>query len=337
MKTNPFFPENALILAPLSGYTDLPYRRSMRRHNCLFAFTEMIDAGSLVFGKNKTLRFLDRGNDEKWLGAQIVGSDIEMLAKAVKEISKYHFDLLDFNLGCPVPKVVKKGQGAALAKNIEKALRAFEIIKKHSKFPVSAKMRILDAIDPEPSIKLAKGLESAGASVITVHGRVQKQFYSGEVNYNIIREIKNNLKIQVVANGGINSLEKYTEMIKKTGISPVMLATGAMGNPWLFEEISNSTNYSPPTLYELADEIQRHISETCSYYGDEKALRISRKFIYDYLKGRGYSSELKNSVVKIKNQEELQNFLCEIRKGPSASYWKCLEKNPNAVRKLKMP
>ncbi|HPO91055.1 MAG TPA: tRNA-dihydrouridine synthase family protein, partial [Victivallales bacterium] len=240
------YPENAIILAPLSGYTDLPYRQSMRRHGCFYSFTEMIDAGSLVFGNGKTLRFLDRAENESWLGCQIIGSDPEILAKATKIISQYKFNIVDFNLGCPVPKVIKKGEGAALAKEIDKALIAFEIIVKNCERPVSAKIRILHEEDPEPSIKLAKGLESVGASAITVHGRVQKQFYSGPVHLKIIKEIKNNLKVQVIANGGINSYSKYNETINYLGQIPIMLATGAMGNPWLFEEISEGEMFIPP-------------------------------------------------------------------------------------------
>ncbi len=319
----------------MSGYTDLPYRRSMRRHGCAFAFTEMIDAGSLVFGNRKTMRFLDRGPEENWLGAQIVGSDPETLAKAAEIISGYPFDILDFNLGCPAPKVVKKGEGSALARDLEKALRAFEALKRNCKGSLSAKIRILHESDPEPTLRLARGLEEAGASAICVHGRIAKQFYSGPVNLGIIGEMRKNLKIQIVANGGINSLEKYRETVNTLGGGPAMLASGAMGNPWLFDEIASGGNWLPPDANELAGEMERHILETCGYHGDDVGLRISRKFIFDYMRGRGYPSSLRNSVIKIKTRPDFDRFIREIRKGPSEGYFKWLDKNPNAPRRMR--
>ncbi|HPN83849.1 MAG TPA: tRNA-dihydrouridine synthase family protein [Victivallales bacterium] len=330
------YPENALILAPLSGYTDIPYRRSANRHGCLYAFTEMIDAGSLVFGNRKTLRFLERSPDEKWLGAQIVGSDTETLSKSAKIISQYDFNILDFNLGCPAPKVQRKGEGAALAKEQEKALRAFSAIRQNYSGNVSAKIRLLDENDPSPTIKLIKDLRDAGASVITVHGRVAKQFYSGPVHYQTMKAVKESVGIQIVANGGINSFLKYTEVLSLVGNGAVMFATGAMGNPWIFEEILNGDSWIPPTPEDISNEIKEHIYETCKYYGNEIGLRISRKFIFDYLKGRGYSSALKNSVVKVSNFSDFEKFLCEIRKGPSEGYFKWLEKNPNAPRRIRL-
>jgi tRNA-dihydrouridine synthase B len=331
------YPPTALILAPISGYTDIPYRNGAIRHGCAFAFTEMIDDASLVFGNKKTLRFLERADNEKWLGAQIVGSDTDTLSKAARIISNYNFDALDFNLGCPAPKVVKKGEGSALSADYDRALKAFEALRKNSDMPVSAKIRILDDKSPEPTLKLAKGLEGAGACAITVHGRLAKQFYSGPVNHDIICEIRKNLKIQVVANGGINSRQKYMEMVSLAGSGPVMLATGAMGNPWIFEEIEYAEKFTPPAPRQVADEMEKHILETCEYYGTEIGLRISRKFIFDYMKGRGYPALLKNQVIHIKAIADLKSFICEIRKGPSDGYFKWLEKNPGAPRKIRHP
>jgi tRNA-dihydrouridine synthase B len=331
------FQEDSLILAPLSGYSDLPFRRSALRYGCVYAFTEMIDAGSLVFGNRKTLRFLDRGKDEQWLGAQLIGSDTATLSKAAKILSDYDFEVIDFNLGCPAPKVARKREGAALAKNYDNAVSAFASIIEHSSKPCSAKIRILDKEDPGPTLKLVKGLENAGAAFITIHGRIAEQFYTGPVSFKIIAEAKQNTGIPIIVNGGIYSLEKYREILSYIGPGPVMIAGGAMGNPWIFREIIRKENFIPPTPEELAAEIQRHISEICEYYGIERGLRISRKIIFDYMRGRGYPASLKNDVIKIKTMSELGKFLCEIRKGPSEGYFKWLEKNPNAPRKIYNP
>jgi len=181
------YPEDALVLAPLSGFTDIPYRRSARRHGCRFAFTEMVDAGALAHGAEKTLRMLDRAEDEPWLGAQIVGAVPAELAEAAKIVSDRDFDVVDFNLGCPAPKVAKKGEGAALAAKRDDALRAFEALARNSRHPVTAKIRILHPEDPSPSVELAKALADAGAAVVTVHGRIRSQFYSGAVAVRIVR------------------------------------------------------------------------------------------------------------------------------------------------------
>ncbi|OGV45567.1 MAG: hypothetical protein A2017_12190 [Lentisphaerae bacterium GWF2_44_16] len=319
------YPENCVILAPLSGFTDLPYRVSARSFGCRFAFTEMIDAGSLARGTSKTLRFLERGKDEDWLGVQIIGAEDDSLAKAVDIINQHDFSVLDFNLGCPAPKVVKKGEGAALGRKPDEAVKKIEILVRMSKIPVTAKIRILDENDPAPTLYLAKRLRDAGAAALTVHGRVLKAFYSGPVYYDIIAELRRELDIQVIANGGVMNYENWLEIREKTGCGSVMLARGAMGNPWIFSEINNHSAYSPPTVAELAGEMERHVGHIIEYYGETLAMRISRKIILDYLRGRGFSGKLKALVSKLVRKSDFEAFMNEVKKGPSYKYWKCLE------------
>ncbi|MBN1864503.1 MAG: tRNA-dihydrouridine synthase family protein [Victivallales bacterium] len=304
--------ENALILAPLSGYTDIPYRHSARRHGCRYAFTEMIDAGALVFANKRTARMTERAPDEQWLGAQILGSEPTTLEKAVKILNQCNFDVIDFNLGCPAPKVLRKGEGAKLAENISKASRCIETIAKISVHPVSAKIRIIDENDPAPTIMLAKKIAEAGAEAITVHARIKENFYSGTVQHHIIKEIKNALQIQIIANGGVKDLQSYCEIRTKTLCDKIMVARGAMGNPWIFSQISEDRN-TPPSPTEIADEIQAHIEEMASCYGIEKGLVLARKIILDYLKGKGFPRQLKTRVIKISNIQELNLFTREIR------------------------
>ena len=319
------YPENSIILAPLSGFTDLPYRASARRFGCRFAFTEMIDAGSLVFGTSKTLKFLERGKDEDWLGVQIVGSDDASLEKAVDIINQYDFSVLDFNLGCPAPKVVKKGEGAALGRKPDEAVKKFELLVRKSRIPVSAKIRILDESDPAPTLYLAKRLRDAGAAALTVHGRVMKAFYSGPVYYDIIAVLREELDIQVIANGGVMNYENWLEIREKTGCGSIMLARGAMGNPWIFGEINNHSGHSPPAVAELAGEMERHVFHMIEYYGETLAMRISRKIILDYLRGRGFPGRIKALVSKLEGISDFEAFMNEVKKGPSYKYWKCLE------------
>lgn len=328
------YPDNAVILAPLAGYTDLPYRNSARRHGCLFAFTEMIDAGSLVFGHGKTQSMLKRGDKETWLGVQIVGSEHEILKKATRIISQHDVDVIDFNLGCPARKVVKKGEGAALARKTEEAIRAFEVIVRNSQVPVTVKTRIIDEDDPAPTVHLISRLVDAGAAAATLHGRIMTKVYSGDVKFKVISEVRRSVKVQLVANGGIFSHSSCRLLRESTGCDCVMVARGAMGNPWIFEEIEKGESFIPPTPEKLADEISVHVSEMADVYGEEMGMKISRKLMIDYVKGRGYPGELKNSVCRIRTLEEMKPFLDDVRRGPTPRYRHWLEQNPDAPRRL---
>ncbi len=329
------YPENSIILAPLSGYTDLPYRRSARRFGCKYCFTEMIDAGSLAYGNDKITRFMERGKDEEWLGVQLVGSNHERIKKSVEILNQHDFDVLDFNLGCPVPKVAKKGAGAALGQNIEKALECFELIKKISRHPLSAKIRILDEQEPEPTLKLVKGLVEAGAQAVTIHGRIKNKFYAGPVYFDIIAAIRKAVDIQIIANGGITGISRYNEIREKTGCNTVMVARGAMGNPWLFRELCEK-DYIPPTPDELCNELEQHIMEMIDYYGETLALRIGRKIILDYLKSRGFPGKFKAQVSFLKKTGDFTEFMKAVREGPSDRYRQWLKVYPDADRKLRL-
>ena len=318
-----FYPPKAIVMAPLSGYTDWPYRHSMRRHGCYYAFTEMIDAGSLAYENPNATKMLFRGNDEPWLAVQLLGSDPEMLKKAVLKLNSYNFDLLDFNLGCPVTKVAKKGAGAVLGHNIDLAAKMLELIVKLSRFPVTAKTRIFSETETEATIKLAKKLESAGAQTLTIHGRVKEKFYSGEVFHQIIAATRNAVSIPVVVNGGINGRRSYQSALSESGCSVAMVARGAMGNPWLFQELQ-STDFIATTVHELADEIVNHVEEMVCFYGDTMAFKLARKIVLDYLRGRGFSGELRAKVSFLNSMHDLSEIVSEVRKGPSERYWQSM-------------
>jgi len=312
------YPKNSVIMAPLAGYTDLPYRRLLRRHGCYYAFTEMIDTGSLIYSKKVTRNFMDRGDEEEWLGIQIVGAKIDEISKAIDIINQREFSVLDLNLGCPTPKVVRKGKGGGLGRNPDLAAEIIELMVKKSRFPVTAKMRIQDEKDPESTIYLAKKLEESGVEAITIHGRLLKAIYSGPCYADIIAAVRESVNVQVVANGGVVGRESYLELRKNSGCSEIMIARGAMGNPWIFEEILE--NRKPITTEELSDEMERHVLETVDYYGETLAMKLSRKYILDYLGGRGYTGKLKCNVSRISTVDEFKYFMEEVRKGPTARY-----------------
>lgn len=311
------YPSNALILAPLSGFTDLPYRRSARRHGCRYAFTEMIDVAALAHNDNATLDMLRRGEDETFLGVQLVGSDPEWIVKAVKIINNYDFDVLDFNLGCPVAKVVKKNAGAQLGRQIDLAAARLKLICEHAKFPVTAKIRIPEWDNYDLTAELCEKLSDSGANCITIHGRVREAFYSGPVNYEFIRRVRAANLVQIVGNGGVMGVDTCREMRRKSGASEIMLARGAMGNPWIFEMLwrdLRGEDFAAPTLGEFLEEIQRHLSEMAAFYGETRGLTIGRKVLLDYLRGRGFGGEAKNRAVHVNTLADLQNFLDFLRR-----------------------
>lgn len=332
----PIYPENALIMAPLSGYTDLPYRRALRAQGCRFAFTEMIDAASLFYASKNSSEMLRRGAEEEFLGVQLLGANQEFLRRAVDIINEYDFSIVDFNLGCPVPKAAKKGAGAELGRHIDEALSCFAIIAERSTHPVTAKIRILDSEDPAPTLELTNGLAKLGAQAITIHGRIKEAFYSGAVNFEIIRLVREALPgVQIIANGGITCLAKYQEMISKTGCSQVMLARGAMGNPWLFQELTQKEAYIPPSIDEWISVVREHINDMITFYGEERALKMARKILNDYLKGRGFHTIMKNLASMVKTRADFEALMLKAKQEHSESYWAYLETNPSSERRLR--
>lgn len=321
------YPENALVQAPLAGHTDLPMRLALRRHGCHYAFTEMIDAGSLVFGNPKTMMLAARSPEEEFLGIQLVGSDPEHLRKAVEIVNGREFEVLDFNLGCPAPKVARKCEGISFVlKRPEEALRMVSLIVRTSRIPVTVKTRILDERDPEPTVQFARRLEETGIQALTLHGRLMKAFYSGPVAFDVIRAVRESLSIPLIANGGVMGRESCAEMREKTGCSRIMIARGALGNPWIYTELLNP-EYQPPTVAEFADELERHLHDMTAFYGEELGFRIGRKCILEYLRGRGYHGALRASASFVSSEADFQKLMEEVRKGPAST--------PDSPRRLR--
>ena len=307
------YPDDALILAPLSGFTDLAYRRAARRGGCRFAFTEMVDAASLAYANGHGETLLRRGEEEDFFAAQLVGADPELLKRACARLAGYELTLLDFNLGCPVPKVVKKGAGAALGQNIPRAHRCFATLASETDFQLTAKLRILHRTDPSPTLDLCAGLVESGATALTVHGRTRENFYSGEVSFDVIAAVREAFpQVQVIANGGVHSQETYRIMRERTGGSQVMLAQGAMGNPWLFRELSGA-HTEPPTLAEWREMVRYHVGEMALLYGEDSAMRQARKIVHDYLKGRGFPAGARAAASTLTTLAELEELLAAVR------------------------
>ena len=336
MPAAPLYEPGAPLLAPIAGHSDLPMRLSARRYGCRYAFTEMVDAGSLVFGNFKTNELLTaRDPSEDFLGIQLVGSEPDILTKAVQIVNSRDFSVLDFNLGCPAPKVAKKCEGISFViHRPDEAVRAFSILTEHSRIPVTVKTRILSETDPEPTVRFALRLQEAGAQALTLHGRLMKNFYSGPVFFGIIRAVREALKIPVIANGGAMTEGSYRELVTQTGCANGMVARGACGNPWIFREIA-AGRPDPPTLTEFLSEIRLHFDSMLRFYGMENGFRISRKTLLAYLRGRGFPGELRASVSTLNSLDAFETLMKRAAEGPAPRYWQMLAQDPTMERRLK--
>lgn len=304
--------------APLAGYTDLPYRMACRAQGAYYMYTALIDSGALVYGNKENDSILKRGPQEPWLGVQLLGSIPEHVEKAAEMLDAMDYETLDFNMGCPMQKVVKRPAGAALIfpENHELALRCVSIIRRKVHKPFTVKMRIIEFENPEPTVALCRRLEEAGVEAITIHGRLTKSIYSGPVATDVIRAVRENLRIPVTANGGIFSYDDAMELAEKTGCTRLMVARGSLGNPWIFRELNNG-RAMPPTHYELCDILENHIYGMVDLYGRTEAFPLTRKIIVAYVRGRGYSKRFREWASMMKSVEDFENFMKELRQeGP---------------------
>lgn len=311
-------PGGSVILAPLSGYTDLPFRRSCRRHGCVLAFTPLVEVGSVVYRNPRVPSLLARGSEETWLGLQILGSDLSRIEEAVRRLESHPFDVIDFNLGCPVPKVTKRGAGAAMGRNPDFAAECIAAIVALSSRPVTAKIRILNDEDPAPTVHYARLLQAAGCRALTIHGRTWERVYSGPVACHVIAAVADALSIPVIANGGVFDAESAAALRRGTGCSRIMVARGAIGNPWIFEQIQGAL---PPAHEAVCAEVDRHIREMVEFHGEEVGMRIGRKIIAAYLGGRGYPRGLRSQVMGLSDLQEFTCFMDRVRQtGPTHGY-----------------
>ncbi|MCQ2379731.1 MAG: tRNA-dihydrouridine synthase family protein [Victivallaceae bacterium] len=289
----------------------MPYRRSARRWGCKFAFTEMVDVASIAHCPERARKSLIRCDSENFLGVQLVGSDVEWLETSIKFLRDFKFEVLDLNLGCPVPKVTKKGAGSALLDTPDLAVRMAERAVDLSPFPVTAKMRLVSGGDMEQSVALAVRLRDGGICGITVHGRTAAEFYSGDVDADAIKSISEATRLPVVANGGIHDAVSAEHLRMASGCSRIMVAQGAMGNPWIFRMIEEPD--FRPTLDEWKTECFTHVSEMVELYGEDSAIKMARKIVHDYLRGRGFGGAARDAASSLSRLSDLEKLLSSAR------------------------
>jgi len=297
-----------------------------RSFGAFYAFTALIDAGALAHGNRENENILLRGPDEPWLGVQLLGSirrDIELSAEMLDNMN---YESVDFNMGCPMQKVIKRPAGAALLypENHNLAFDCVRWIRSRTNRPFTVKLRILDAENPQPTVDFCRRLQDLGVEGITIHGRIAKMIYSGPVACNVIRAVREALDIPITANGGVYSLEDAQSLAEKTGCDRIMVARGTLGAPWLFKELADGAKYVPKHL-ELCDTMERQVKGMIALYGEEAACILSRKIISAYTRGRGYSKEYRIRAGQIGTLAEFEGFLNDLRKSGPVSKTNALD------------
>ena len=310
--------DNNLILAPMAGGTDLPFRLLCKEQGADLVYTEMISAKGIYY-KNKNTELLWMTEEkERPLALQLFGSEPELMAEMAAQIEHRDFDILDINMGCPVPKVVNNGEGSALMKDPVLAGEIVKAISRRIRKPVTVKFRKGFGAEDCNAVEFAKRMEDCGASAIAVHGRTREQYYGGKADWDIIRQVKEAVDIPVIASGDIFTPEDAAACLKQTGCDGLMLARGVRGNPWLFHQIrhylATGEEEEKPSHEEMVAMILRHARMLIECKGELMAMREMRKHVAWYTAGYPGSASLRRRVNEIEKYEDLERLMKEASK-----------------------
>lgn len=307
--------DNNLILAPMAGVTDLPFRFLCREQGCGLSVTEMVSAKAILYKNKNTNELLSVSDQEGPVSVQLFGSDPDIMANMAAAIESRPFALIDVNMGCPVPKIVNNGEGSALMKDIKLAEKILTAMVKAVKKPVTVKFRKGFTEEDCNAVEFARMAESSGVAAIAVHGRTREQYYSGTADWDIIRQVKEAVSIPVIGNGDVFKPEDARALIDQTGCDGVMIARGAKGNPWIFSRtlhyLETGELLQPPTPAEISEMILRHGTMQAEHKGETVAMREMRKHMAWYTGGLPHSAKLRNDINKVETMEELRRFVRE--------------------------
>lgn len=311
------------MLAPMAGITDRAFREICAEFGSAYFTSEMISVKGLIYGSYKTFNLLDHSeetitqdSEKKPFAVQLFGNEPKDFSNAIKIIEPFKPDIIDINMGCPATKIVKENSGSALMKNPDLCYEIVKSAKEAATSPVTVKIRAGWNKTTMNAPEIAKICEQAGADAITIHGRTKEQGYSGTSNMEIIKKVKESVKIPVIGNGDITSAQKARELMEYTGCDMVAIGRGAIGNPWIFKEINylldKKIPYTPPNLSEKMRIMKKHIEKICLYKGEERGLKEARKHIVGYIKDFPGAAEMRKNIFLTKTKEELLE-LCKMQ------------------------
>ena len=302
--------ENNVILAPMAGVTDLPFRVLCREQGAGCVVTEMVSAKAVLYNNKNTRELLQIDPAERPAAVQLFGSEPDIMAEIAARLEEGPYDYIDVNMGCPVPKIVNNGEGSALMKNPERAKEVLTAMVKAVKKPVTVKFRKGFNDLSVNAVEFAKMAESCGVAAVAVHGRTREQYYSGKADWDIIRQVKEAVRIPVIGNGDIFTPEDAGRMLKETGCDGIMVARGAKGNPWLFGRINHYLDTGEvlpgPSMAEIKAMILRHGRMLVQFKGEGVAMREMRGHMAWYTKGMPHSATLRNEINQV---ETLEGFV----------------------------
>ena len=316
MQIGKFTFNEPVFLAPMAGVTDTAYRIIAHDMGCPLCYAEMVSSQGIHFRNERTLTMLESEPGERPLAMQIFANTPEMAAEAAKYVEDLGTaDILDFNMGCPAPKIVKNGEGSALMRDPDKAYAILSAIRKAVKMPFTVKMRKGWDDEHVNVLEIAKIAEAAGVDAIAVHGRTREQFYSGQADWKIIAEVKKAVKVPVIANGDVRTCQDLQRILDVTGADGVMIGRGAQGNPWIFKQLTHFLRTGEilpkPTMQERAEVIIRHLDLLLKYKGDYIGPREMRKHATWYTRGITHGAILRDKFNKDEKREDFIHIINE--------------------------